>query len=91
MLWWTAKTASSSPSPMKMRPHGRRSTQGECACSAILAASHAHIKTLAMPLFGGKEHIATMEWAVHYIEDVLEPTGMLMPEVFFEATDATNG
>lgn len=64
---------------------------GECACSALLAAAHAHMRTLAVPLFGGEAFIATMEWAVHYIEDALEPTGISMPEVFFVATDGDQG
>ena len=58
----------------------------ECACSALLAASHAHLKTLAMPLLGGKEgdaFIGSMERAIDHIEDAIEPTGLSLPEITF--------
>jgi hypothetical protein len=54
----------------------------ECACSALLASVHAHLKTLAMPLLGGNEghrFVGAMERAIDFVEDAIEPTGLLLP------------
>ena len=60
--------------------------------SALLAATHAHLRTLAVPLLGGSEgykFVGAMEAAVDFVEDTLEPTGMIPPEVIFVERGAT--
>jgi hypothetical protein len=57
-----------------------------CASSAVLEGAHGHLQQLAMPLLGGNEghkYIGAMERAIDDVVDLLDPTGLLVPEIVF--------